>query len=111
MDIQLTPEAENRLEMIRRMDTVANGFVLGRMIGKHLVVEQFFPANFDEDTVDAVYRIVFERVGERLAGVFFNNREPFFNEWFLEDVMIHIDDREWRYEVCVSPPKRPVKER
>jgi hypothetical protein len=102
MEINVTPEANRQLKLIQDMDTIKNGFVLGRMMGKHLIVEDFFPANFDKKTVDTCYLGAFLKMGEKLVGVFFNNHEPFDSEWFLEDVIFKIKPRLFEYEIYES---------
>jgi hypothetical protein len=91
MEINFTPEAERQLDVIRDVDTIKNGFVMGQLIGKHYIIEGFFPANFNEKNISDLYYKFFTKVGEKLMGVFFNNREPFLNDWFLEDVIIKIN--------------------
>jgi len=91
MKIDLTPEAETRVELIRDMDTVENGFLIGSVMGKHIIIKELFPVNFNENTIDDVYRKMVDTHGDALMGVFFNNREPFLSDWFLEDVIMTID--------------------
>ena len=91
MKIDLTPEAQTQAELIRDMDTVENGFLIGTVMGKHIIIKELFPVNFNEETIDDVYRKMVDTHGDALMGVFFNNREPFLNDWFLEDVIMTID--------------------
>ena len=91
MEINFTPEAERQLDVIRDVDTIKNGFVMGQLIGKHCIIEGFFPANFNEKNIRDLYYKLFAKVGEKLMGVFFNSMEPFLNDWFLEDVIIKIN--------------------
>ena len=91
MKIDLTPEAQTQAELIRDMDTVENGFLIGTVMGKHIIIKEFFPVNFNEETIDGAYRKMVDTHGDALMGVFFNNREPFLNDWFLEDVIMTID--------------------
>ena len=93
MEINFTPEAKQQLDVMRDLDTIKNGFVMGQIIGKHYIIEGFFPANFSEKNIHDLYSRFFTKVGEKLMGVFFNNREPFFNDWFLEDVIIKINSQ------------------
>jgi hypothetical protein len=99
MEINVTPEARQQLELIQEMDSIKNGFVLGRMMGKHMIVERFFPANFTKKNIDAGYRGAFLKMGEKLVGVFFTNDEPFVSQWFLEDVIFKIKSRHFEYEI------------
>lgn len=87
---KFTPGTLTRLELI--IGTLANetGFIIGQDIGKYKVIEDLFPLNFDENTIDMVYARVLSKVGDKLMGVFFNNREPFDSDWFIEDIIINI---------------------
>ena len=98
MEINFTPEAKQQLDVMRDMDTVKNGFVMGGIIGKHYFIESFFPANFNEKNVHDVYHKIFTKMGEKLMGVFFNNREPFLSDWFLEDIIIKINSHNQQAE-------------
>jgi len=93
MEINYTPEAKRQLDVMRDVDTIKNGFVMGQIIGKHYIVEGFFPANFKKKNIHDVYHRFFTKVGEKLMGVFFNNMEPFLSDWFLEDVIIKINSK------------------
>lgn len=91
MKIDLTPAAKRQTELIADMAVIESGFLLGSVLGKHIIVEQLFPVNFNEENIHEIYGKMAGRVGEKLLGVFFNNREPFPNDWFLEDVIIKIN--------------------
>lgn len=91
MKIDLTPDAQTQAELIRDMDTVENGFLMGTVMGKHIIIKELFPVNFNEKTIDDVYAKILDKRGDHVMGVFFNNREPFLSDWFLEDVIMTID--------------------
>jgi hypothetical protein len=86
----ITPAALTQLELIS--DTPANetGFIVGQDIGKYTLIEELFPIDFDESTIDRVYAAVYGKIGAKLLGVFFKNREPFYSDWFIEDIIIKI---------------------
>jgi len=88
--VNLTPAALTQLELI--IGTFANetGFIIGQDIGKYKVIEGLFPINFYEGTIDTVYPWVYSKINDKLMGVFFNNREPFSSDWFIEDIIIKI---------------------
>ncbi|MCP4146711.1 MAG: hypothetical protein GY757_03080 [bacterium] len=100
MKINLSPEALLQLSVISEdcAGIVHNGFILGSVMGKQIIIQQFFPINFNETTIDKIYPGLFDKMGERVLGVFFNNRPPFVNEWFNEDLILKIDKKD-RYEV------------
>ncbi len=91
MKIDLTPAAVRQSELIAEMDVIETGFLMGSVLGKHIIVEQLFPVNFNEGNIDEIYGKMVGNVGEKLLGVFFNNRAPFPSDWFLEDVIIKIN--------------------
>lgn len=91
MKIDLTPTAARQADLIADMTAIKTGFLMGCVLGKHVIVEQLFPVNFNDENIDEIYGKMFNKLGEKLLGVFFNNREPFPNDWFLEDVIIKIN--------------------
>ncbi|MCX6581364.1 MAG: hypothetical protein NT166_14420 [Candidatus Aminicenantes bacterium] len=91
MKIDLTPAASLQAELIADMDVIETGFLMGSVFGKHIIVEQLFPVNFNEGNIADIYGKMMGGVGEKLLGVFFNNRAPFPSDWFLEDVIIKIN--------------------
>ncbi|MCP4147236.1 MAG: hypothetical protein GY757_05750 [bacterium] len=100
MKINLTSEALLQLSVISEdcVGTVDNGFILGSVMGKQIIIQQLFPINFNEATIDKIYPGIIDKMGERLLGVFFNNQPPFESEWFSEDIILKIDKND-RYEV------------
>lgn len=91
MKIDLTPTAVQQAELIAEMEVIKTGFILGNIIGKHVIVDQLFPVNFNEENIAEIYEKMANRVNKKLLGVFFNNIEMFPNDWFLEDVIIKIN--------------------
>lgn len=91
MKIDLTPAAQTQVELFRDMDTVENGFLIGTVMGKHIIINELIPVNFNEKNIDDLYHKMVDKLGDRVTGVFFNNRAPFLSEWFLEDVVMTID--------------------
>jgi hypothetical protein len=96
MKIDLTPAAARQAELIADIPVIETGFLIGGVIGKHIIVEQLFPVNLNEENIKEIYGKMLDKHGEKLLGVFFNNKEPFPSDWFLEDVIIKI-----------NPPHRP----
>jgi len=90
MKIRLTQTARQQLAVI--VDTYSNetGFMLGQDIGKYRIIEGFLPINFYETDIDEIYAKIYSKIGKKLVGVFFNNKEAFHSEWFIEDVVIKI---------------------
>ncbi|NIM11024.1 MAG: hypothetical protein GTO45_03480 [Candidatus Aminicenantes bacterium] len=90
MKIKLTPAALMQMELVAGIHSNETGFIIGQRIGKHTIIENLFPVNFDENTIDDVYARIYNKLGDKLLGVFFNNKEPFFSDWFIEDMVIRI---------------------
>jgi hypothetical protein len=90
MKIKLTPAALTQMELVAGIHSHETGFILGQRIGKHTIIENLFPVNFDENTIDDVYAGIYDKYGDKLLGVFFNNKEPFLSDWFIEDMVIRI---------------------
>jgi hypothetical protein len=90
MKIKLTPAALTQLELVAAVHTNETGFIIGASIGKHKIIENLFPVDFDETTIDDVYAGIYEKLGHKLLGVFFNHKEPFFSDWFIEDLVLRI---------------------
>lgn len=96
MRIDLTPAAARQTELIADIAVIETGFLIGGVIGKHIIVEHLFPVNFNKENIAEIYGKMLDTHQEKLLGVFFNNREPFSSDCFLEDVIIKI-----------NPPQRP----
>ncbi|UCH93707.1 MAG: hypothetical protein JSV88_26040 [Candidatus Aminicenantes bacterium] len=90
MKIRLTPTAMTQLELIADTMTNETGFIIGQDIGKFRIIENLLPINFNETTIDEVYAKTYSKIGDKLIGVFFNNCEPFLNDWFIENIIIKI---------------------
>lgn len=93
MKINWTPFAYTQLELINRIGTVTSGFIVGQDIGKFKTIENLLPVNFDENTIDAVYSSIYERIGDKLLGVFI--KDPLLlpthcADWFIEDIVMKI---------------------
>ncbi len=90
MKISLTPNASTILELIAGSLTHETGFITGRDIGHFRIVENLIPINFNESAIDEVYSKAYRRLGDKLLGVFFNNRETFSSDWFIENIILKI---------------------
>jgi hypothetical protein len=99
MNIDLTPAAQTQVELFRDIDTVENGFLIGTVMGKHIIITELLTANFNEKNIDEIYHKMVDKMGDQVIGVFFNNREPFLSEWFLEDVIMTINPQT-EHPVC-----------
>jgi hypothetical protein len=94
MKIRLTPTAADQLELIGDTMTNKTGFIIGQDIGKFRIIENLLPVNFDETTINEVYAKAYNKMGDKLIGIFFNHCEPFFSDWFIENLVIKIKDQQ-----------------
>ena len=90
MKIKLIPTAAALLELIGDTRTNKTGFVIGQEIGKFRIIENLLPVNFDETTINEVYAKAYNKLGDKLIGVFFNHNETFDSDWFIENIIIKI---------------------
>jgi hypothetical protein len=90
MKIKLTPTALTQLESMAEIHSNETGFIIGQSLGKHTIIMNLFPIDFDENTIDDVYAGMYGKWGDAILGVFFNDREPFLSDWFIEDIVIRI---------------------
>ena len=90
MKVRLTPTALTQLELITTAATNETGFIMGQAIGQFRVIEHLLPVNFDETTIHQIYAKTYNKIGDKLMGVFFNHCEPFNSDWFIEDIIIKI---------------------
>ncbi len=92
MKIRLIPTAAAQLELLGDTMTNETGFVIGQDIGKFRIIENLFPVNFDETTIDEIYTKAYKKIGDKLMGVFFNHCDAFANDWFIENIIIKIKE-------------------
>jgi len=92
MKIRLTPTAAALLELLGDTMTNETGFVIGQDIGKFRIIENLFPVNFDETTIDKIYTKAYKKIGDKLMGVFFNHCDTFASDWFIENIIIKIKE-------------------
>lgn len=112
MKVKLTPTAAVLLELIGDTMTNKTGFVMGQDIGKFRIIENLFPVNFDETTINEVYAKVYNKIGDKLIGVFFNHCETFDSDWFIENIIIKIKEPQpefFLYDVNKKHTRLPQK--
>jgi hypothetical protein len=92
MKVRLTPTAAALLELIGETMTNKTGFVIGQDIGKFRIIEYLLPVNFDEISINEIYAKAYNKIGNKLVGVFFNHCETFDSDWFIENIIIKIKE-------------------
>jgi len=100
--IRFTPNAFDQLTLFSNIKTNETGFLSGTEIGKFIIIENLIPVNFSEKTINTVYAEIYSRMGDKLKGVFFINREPFVHEWFLEDIIMKVVSSEPEFFVILA---------
>ena len=89
-EVQVSPAARQQMDIFNRLGQPLTGFLEGIRLGKEVIIEHLLSLPFDEATIDYTYHHVFQVKGEKILGVFFCNRQLFFSEWFLEDLVLLI---------------------
>lgn len=93
MKIEFNPIAQFQLNMIRDLDINGAGFIIGSMIGKYVIVENLFIVNFFKQNINSSYENIYSKIGDKLIGVFFCNKKMFFCDWFVEDLILQINNK------------------
>ena len=92
MNIEFTSDSLLQLNLILEMNSSASGFVLGNSLGKYRIIKAIFPVDINKKNINKLYFNIYNKIGEQLMGVFFYNREMFFCDWFIEDIIFRITD-------------------
>jgi len=100
MKIRFAPSAIQHLNVIGNSISNRTGFITGWEIGGYRIVEQVLPLDFNESTIDEVYSIAYSQFGDKMLGVFFNMCEPFKSDWFIETIILKIQDRQTEFFIC-----------
>jgi hypothetical protein len=100
MNIRLTTDAANQLDMMRFTRHPQTGFVVGDRVGTFIMVKLLVPAPLDSSSLQRNYPKALEVYGPSLLGVFFIGREPFIDGWFSEDLVLAADDNRLDSFVC-----------
>ena len=100
MNIRFTTDAASQLDMIRFTRHPQTGFVVGDRIGTYMIVKLLVPAPLDSTSLHRHYSRGLELYGPALMGAFFIGCEPFFDDWFAEDLVIVADDNRLDYFIC-----------
>lgn len=106
MPIQLSPAALRQANLLIDAGCRGCGLLVGSWIGHHLLLDELVPAPFTRSTLDRVWAPALEAYGDRLHGVWFCRRPPFVSDWFLEGLVMSIDDSGISYSRCVFTGKR-----
>jgi hypothetical protein len=92
MKIKFTPVARKQLELVNGVPANPTGFILGSHLGQFRIIESVFPLFFEPGTIDHLYGEMVAHFGDKLLGVFFNHCEPFLSDWFIEDIVIRLQE-------------------
>ena len=90
MKIRLTPTALAQLEWLAETGTNKTGFITGQGLGQFRIIETLFPINFNEANLDEICAKTYNKIGDKLLGVFFYRCEPFFCDWLIENLILKL---------------------
>ncbi len=96
MTIKFTPAAQQQLALVTQAPANPTGFIMGMAFGRFKIIDNVFPIHFDPSTINELYATMYSQIGNKLLGVFFNHSQPFLSDWFIEDIVLCIQD---------SPPR------
>jgi len=100
MKVQLTPAALREISVLRSIGYKGAGFFLGSVIGRFIIIDQLLPLDFNRGNGAAVYHSVCATYPQRLQGVFFCRRRPFVLDWFLQDLVMTVDNEQIQIYKC-----------
>lgn len=90
MKISQTPQVKEQLELLSQVNTNKTGFIIGHQMGLFRIISNLWPINFNQENLNQIYTKVYKVIDDKILGVFFNFREPFYSDWFIENIIIKI---------------------
>ncbi len=94
MEVRFSSRANSQLSLFFDLDLKETGFLVGKDLGKYKIIESLIPISFNKKDICDVYRKVYNRIGNKLMGVFFFNKYIFLDDWFIEDIIIKVKDND-----------------
>jgi hypothetical protein len=93
MKIEFSPRSLLQLNLFMKLKQSEAGFVCGFSAGQYRIIDGFFPLRFNKNSINRVYPEIFNHFRDCLLGVFFVNAPVFLNDWFLEQLIIDVQDQ------------------
>ncbi len=94
MKIRFSSRANSQLSLFFDLGLKETGFVVGKDLGKYKIIESLIPISFNKKNICGIYRKIYNKIGNRLMGVFFFNKYIFLDDWFIEDIIIKVKDND-----------------
>ena len=109
MEVRFSSRANSQLSLFFDLGLKETGFLVGKDLGKYKIIESLIPISFNKKNICDVYTKVYNRIGNRLMGVFFFNKLIFLDDWFIEDIIIKVKDNDIKVFLCEIDSKSSEK--
>lgn len=90
LKIRLTRGAQIELDLLGQLRSGSSGFLSGRDIGRYRVIDRFIHFPLKNRSLQAAYHTVYQKLGDRLIGVFFVNETVVQDDWLIGDIILSI---------------------
>jgi len=113
MEVRFSSRANSQLSLFFDLGLKETGFLIGKDLGKYKIIESLIPIRFNKKNICDVYRKAYNRIGNRLMGVFFFNKLIFLDDWFIEDIIIKVKDNDIKvflYEINSKSSEKFLEE-
>lgn len=113
MEVRFSSRANSQLSLFFDLDLKETGFLVGEDLGKYKIIESLIPISFNKKNICDVYRKAYNRIGNKLMGVFFFNKYIFLDDWFIEDIIIKVKDNDIKvflYEINSKSSEKFLEE-
>lgn len=109
MEVRFSSRANFQLSLFFDLGLKETGFLVGKDLGKYKIIESLIPISFNKKNICDVYTKAYNRIGNRLMGVFFFNKLIFLDDWFIEDIIIKVKDNDIKVFLCEIDSKSSEK--
>ncbi len=113
MKIKFSSRANSQLSLFLDLGLRETGFVVGMDLGKYKIIESLIPISFNKKNICDIYRKIYNKIGNKLIGVFFFNKHIFLDDWFIEDIIIKVKDNDIKvflYEINSKSSEKTLQE-
>lgn len=100
MKIEFSPKSRSQLDVLIELESKETGFIFGFNTGQYRLIDTFFPIRFTRGSIKRIYSQVFNRFRNRLIGVFFINEPVFLSDWFLEQMIVDVQNQKPEIYLC-----------
>ena len=113
MEVRFSTRANSQLSLFFDLGLKETGFLVGKDLGKYKIIESLIPVSFNKKNICDVYRKAYNRIGNKLMGVFFFNKYIFLDDWFIEDIIMKVKDNDIKfflYEISSKSSEKILEE-